>query len=369
MNNNLFMIFNHLILIFLLTLTSSIYPYVMKKTISFGIRIPESEFNNKDVKKIRNRYRNIIIISGVVCSVISIFLIYNFKNKIEVFNQLFVYILLLIHFIVYIFSYLSMKKLKEKSNWAVNRNNKVTIDTSFRHKKIAISKLWFLLYIVIILLTLMIPRLVYNELPNELPIHYDYLGNADTWEVKDKAILYMPISQIFILIVMFFVYIVIKNTKQELDNNNPEKSAKNNARFRYVMTKLLIIFGLIMEIELFINQLYIIDILKNKLWIVFTPLFISITIIILLIAIVFKIGQGGWKLGKKEHNSNIDIDRDDDKYWKLGSIYFNPNDPAIFVEKRFGIGWTNNMARPVSWVMLIGFIILILVFYKIMRRI
>jgi uncharacterized membrane protein len=36
-------------------------------------------------------------------------------------------------------------------------------------------------------------------------------------------------------------------------------------------------------------------------------------------------------------------DRMDDSHWILGSIYFNRNDPSIFVERRFGIGWTINV--------------------------
>jgi len=36
--------------------------------------------------------------------------------------------------------------------------------------------------------------------------------------------------------------------------------------------------------------------------------------------------------------------------WLWGSIYYNRSDPSVWVEKRLGIGWTLNMARPASWV-------------------
>jgi uncharacterized membrane protein len=38
--------------------------------------------------------------------------------------------------------------------------------------------------------------------------------------------------------------------------------------------------------------------------------------------------------------------------WKAGMFYVNPDDPSIFVEKRFGIGYTFNFAHPVSWLIL-----------------
>lgn len=39
-----------------------------------------------------------------------------------------------------------------------------------------------------------------------------------------------------------------------------------------------------------------------------------------------------------------------DKHWKMGIIYFNPDDPALLVEKRFGIGYTLNYGRGLAWV-------------------
>ncbi len=57
-------------------------------------------------------------------------------------------------------------------------------------------------------------------------------------------------------------------------------------------------------------------------------------------------------------------DRTEDKYWKCGgTFYYNPDDPAIWVEKRMGIGWTTNMARPAAWVILGAFLLLALLFF------
>ena len=55
------------------------------------------------------------------------------------------------------------------------------------------------------------------------------------------------------------------------------------------------------------------------------------------------------------------INRNDDRFWKLGVIYINPEDPALFLEKRFGIGWTMNLGRPIAWAILAGIILLIVI--------
>jgi len=41
-----------------------------------------------------------------------------------------------------------------------------------------------------------------------------------------------------------------------------------------------------------------------------------------------------------------------DAYWKAGMFYYNPNDPAIFVAKRVGVGYTMNFASKWAWVVL-----------------
>ncbi len=41
-----------------------------------------------------------------------------------------------------------------------------------------------------------------------------------------------------------------------------------------------------------------------------------------------------------------------DECWILGGIYYNRNDPALFVQKRFGVGYTVNFGNRRSWVLL-----------------
>ena len=45
-------------------------------------------------------------------------------------------------------------------------------------------------------------------------------------------------------------------------------------------------------------------------------------------------------------------DRTSDACWKWGLIYFNPADPSILIEKRFGIGYAINLGNRWAWVVL-----------------
>ena len=52
--------------------------------------------------------------------------------------------------------------------------------------------------------------------------------------------------------------------------------------------------------------------------------------------------------------------RDDEQYWPGEIFYNNPDDPALFVPKRFGFGWTLNFGHPQAKLFLITLLVLLL---------
>lgn len=45
-----------------------------------------------------------------------------------------------------------------------------------------------------------------------------------------------------------------------------------------------------------------------------------------------------------------------DIHWRMQGLYFNPDDPALFVPLRNGIGWTVNLGRPRAVMVLLLFV-------------
>lgn len=56
------------------------------------------------------------------------------------------------------------------------------------------------------------------------------------------------------------------------------------------------------------------------------------------------------------------IYRDDDRYWYGGMFYYNPDDPAMFVPRRFGLGWTINFGNPRGRLFMIVILLMVLLF-------
>lgn len=70
------------------------------------------------------------------------------------------------------------------------------------------------------------------------------------------------------------------------------------------------------------------------------PVVVVVVIFIGAIALALTTGQGGSRLA-----GAAPVDRMDDRYWLAGIIYYNPDDPSIIVERRFGFGWTLNFGN------------------------
>jgi uncharacterized membrane protein len=92
---------------------------------------------------------------------------------------------------------------------------------------------------------------------------------------------------------------------------------------------------------------------------------LSLVFAVAAVAILVRMGQGGarlaersgeavggWPVGSAASAAPVG-DGTLDRYWKAGIFYVNPDDPAIFVEKRLGIGYTLNFARVGAWILLL----------------
>jgi uncharacterized membrane protein len=72
-------------------------------------------------------------------------------------------------------------------------------------------------------------------------------------------------------------------------------------------------------------------------------------VLVAFVAVLIRSGQGGSRRAAAVRAAG---DSTPDECWKWGLLYINPADPAILVEKRFGIGYTLNLGNHWSWVVM-----------------
>jgi uncharacterized membrane protein len=70
---------------------------------------------------------------------------------------------------------------------------------------------------------------------------------------------------------------------------------------------------------------------------------------------MFRVGQGGQRAVAPAARQEVHGDATPDHAWKAGGlVYFNPLDPAVWVENRIGPGYGLNMGNPRAWLLIAG---------------
>lgn len=353
MNSLLLLVLLIMIPIFIITI---FIPYWTRKTESFGVSIPEEAYNDASIIAMRKQY--VFITSLLSLIVAGLFLIIGVSyGRTESFIGVLVAIHISIYyigsFLIYLLFHRRMKQLKANEHWSKKKSQMVVIHTKFRDHKLTFSNLWFIIALLLTIATVVITFQHYDKIPDRIPIQFNFSGEVTKWTTKSpRSVLFMPMMQVYITLLFLFVNIVISKAKQQISSENPEESIRKNIIFRRRWSGYLIITGNVLAGMFSLIQCsYIYSI--NETVVTTIPIVISIGLIIGALILSITTGQGGSRV-KTSTTSNTDvISRDDDRYWKLGIFYFNRNDPAIFLEKRFGVGWTNNWAHPLSWLFIL----------------
>lgn len=329
-------------------------PYWTRRTESFGVTIPEEVYHSPLLKRLRKKYVQSTSLLALLLTLLFLFLSMGAD---EAQATILLTITILFYFIVtaiiYLIFHKRMKKIKAASAWSADETQEVVISTAFRKEKLTYSNLWFLISLFLTVGLIIYSIINYHLLPDQIPMQYSFSGEVTRSAEKSYlSILMVPAFQFFLIGVFIFSNSMIQLAKQQIDQSNPKLSLKRNSIFRKRWSLFLIITGNGIIALLTFVQIAMFHPVNKKLVVTISLIF-NIAIIIYAIYLSFKLGQGGSRLYHVTGPGDTQINRDDDRYWKLGVFYFNKEDPAVFLEKRFGIGWTINMARPHGWIILI----------------
>lgn len=357
--DNLTNIFLNTIVFIPIVLIFAIMPYITRKDIMFGISIPSSEWKNEYFSKMRKSYTILVSSVGVLCAIANAICmkVLNATQSIYAMQGL-LWGTLVVYFLVFIHYWKKAKKYKAQKNWESESDEIVAVDTSQDATKKSISLYWYVIYIAIIIGTYITGSSLYKIAPDMIVTKYDLQNNPIVTQPKSMDIIWQVITMQIVMAVLFVgINYMINKAKRNIDPSKASKSSMQISIMKYRWSIFLFITGLL--VLLIFTQILFSMFIVMPIWL---SLGFSLGVIIYAIILSINTGQSGSRINSKSHDVLSDkISRDDDKYWKLGSFYYNKEDPAVFVEKRFGVGWTNNWAKWQSWLIIIAILALILV--------
>ncbi|WP_296113816.1 DUF5808 domain-containing protein [uncultured Anaerococcus sp.] len=326
-----------------------------KKGYTLGVSVPKDVRETETMKQILKDYKFMSLTMTIFLSHCQYFLTYITQSV--GFLTLFFFLSLgLISLPLIIYN----KNLKTMTaGLSYDKKKIVPLDNNKAKKDLRkIMWLGYGISLLIIIITSLILYINYDKIVNQLIMKVDFDGTITrTAEKSYKNLSYPSIVSLGMIIMFYLINLIVIKVRPRISTEDPELSLKNDLKAKKAWTYYLILNAIVTTLlfEIGINYLAI----KN----ISLPLYILTGFSLILsiggaIYLGSKVGTDGSKFSKMDDFSF----EEDDKYWLLGSMFYNnPDDPALFVAKRVGVGFTINIGRPAGKLILI-FTILILVF-------
>jgi uncharacterized membrane protein len=196
----------------------------------------------------------------------------------------------------------------------------------------------------------------FDRLPDPSPTHFGIRG-ADHLQPKSYAVVFRSLAILSLVCAMLGVNAKWLASRNYTRRVRLQPGDRRENRFHRMQLVLLLGAQYLMAMmnawmSLALRGPYAV----SEPWGVFGGIALVLVFVPVAIYVALRYGQGGWRLpGSTLAVSKPPIgDQTPDQCWKLGQFCFNSDDPALWVEKRSGIGYTLNFARPLSWVWILS---------------
>lgn len=324
-------------------------PAFSRKSLLFGASIPEEVSGSKEAKMLKGLYFKYLSIGNVI-SLAGAYLLGNiFSMEIVSISMIATFLLIGALTLAYYLVHMRARKMKQEQGWKVGKKQIIVVNTIRKESSTTFNFSWFWLPALMVVFTIAIIVIAYPTLPEQIPGNYDFSGNVTRYDEKSPITLsILPLTMLGMTVMFYFISKMIVKVKENINPKQPEISAKKNRIAKYRWVVCILFFAVTMNLFIMLMQFHTFGWLGIK---NITPLALALSIlpIIPVIYIVFITGQSGSRVKIKEEQEVEGVMySDDDDQWIMGMIYYNKNDPSLWIEKRFGIGWTVNAGHPIG---------------------
>lgn len=339
-------------------------PFLVKRTIIFGITVPEKHIKNEQLLSYKKNYTFIVALVSVIAlaSYVLWVLVSNpVEEKTVLIGTFIQFGIILFSLSLYFYYHGKTLQLKKRCNWMEHLRQVKVADLSVRSQDEMLSWYVFLLPIVMTVGVIVYTIFQYDLLPNQIPTHWGANGEADRFTEKTPiSAISLPLTLLAMQVMFLGINIGKSKSGIKLSATSLNASRNRQLTLRKNSSWLMFGFSLLLTIMFSFFQLTTIhpDLFAGAAMMA-TPIIFLVILLAGTIIFAVKVGRSD-KQSVGEPEEEI-TDYDEDSYWKGGLFYFNRNDPSIFVEKRFGVGWTLNFGNPIGYIIVFVPLVVIIV--------
>jgi uncharacterized membrane protein len=206
----------------------------------------------------------------------------------------------------------------------------------------------------------------YGALPAQVPTHFGVSGRPDAWSPRSfGSVMMLPLATLLMGLAMGIIAVLTARAKRAIRHPGGAASIDAQLRFRRAMANFLAGVGILTTAMLALMSIYAVRTGLGLAAGMPGPL-MALTIVMLVYAVggslylAFRYGQGVALLERKAAGAGaLTNGLADNSQWVLGVFYVNREDPSIFVEKRFGLGYTINFGNPRAVALFVALLVVI----------
>lgn len=196
----------------------------------------------------------------------------------------------------------------------------------------------------------------WERIPERFPVHWGTNGEPNGWSTRSLSGVYGPLLMALIVCVLLMAlsYAIMIWTRHVWASG---PRARSESKFRHGQLGVLLLVEYFVAATLCGVPLLALRHNVNEMPGAGTIIVGTFIFVLAIVAVLIYTGQGGARQDKAAAGEDAKLaqvvgDRTPDQCWKAGMFYVNPDDPALLVEKRFGIGYTLNFGRPAAWLLI-----------------
>lgn len=340
-------------------------PELSPEGVLLGTKISPEERNSSALQHIIHKYKSLYLI---VCGSYSLIftMLFYIIGKYYILLPGILFLILLMEVVQYVI-YKKAQKLNIFRKWRKLDINYIILDERTQNNQ-ALSYGWLFIPGLVIMISIITGTCLYQSVPNFLPAGIFIKNNESHWIKKSIYFIILPaLLEASIVTAAYIICKMLNKLKLFSGNINTELAKQNNILFRSIWAGGIVAISTFINIIAFFTELRLLDIIDEK---IFT--FISILILLLIAAIIIVcikfmksstdvVNVLSIKIAEKKRIASSLIDRTDDKWWILGSFYFNTQDPSPWIKNRAGRGINFNFGKPLAWLIFSVPLVIILV--------
>ncbi|MBL6463602.1 MAG: DUF1648 domain-containing protein [Senegalimassilia sp.] len=350
----------------LVGLTMALTPRLQPRGEVFSVSVPTSAWDDPRIRRLMNRYVAIVIAATVLFTVaaLALYLMGNAEASLAVVVVASLALMVIGYGLILRYR-AKVQGLKRACGWAAQSQQHVaTIGEGVEQAPRPISLAWNWLYVPLVALTAAVVAVGYGSMPDAVPMHVDVSGNVTDMAPKSPMVAAFPVAlEVFLAAVFAFCHWMVLRSKKGLEPGRPASSSWAYGMFAYAQTAFLLVMGLACTAACGLGMAL------AMIGIVSMGVAVAVIIGVALLCVVgdlivgVKYGQSGSRVFRMEASDTLLSD--DDRFWKLGMLYCNPDDASLFLPKRSGIGWTVNWGRPAVWALVVALVLFVAAFIAI----